>query len=132
MARKEQAEGDVSLKRVGVGGDGAAVESGSIVETVLGIGDIACVKEGARVVGMGGEVESSLASAVFQSDAAMADSAEATSAGRGGGAGAVAALVGGGAEPADDEESWAEALAWPEISAKNKTKRANRTTNPLT
>ena len=56
LARKEQAEREVSLKRIGVGGHGSAVESGSIVETVSGVGDIASVKEGTRVSGMGCEI----------------------------------------------------------------------------
>jgi hypothetical protein len=69
-----------------------------------------------------------LASAVFQSDAAIADSAEATAAERGGEAGVEAALFAGGTE---DEEPWAKAVVEPESRAENKTKRANRTTNCL-
>ena len=56
LPREEQAEGDVSLERIGVGGDGAAVENSSVVETILGVGDVAGVEEGARVSRMGGEV----------------------------------------------------------------------------
>ena len=56
LARKEQAKRDVSLERFGIGGDGAAIESGGIVEPVLCVGDVAGVEEGARVGGVGGEV----------------------------------------------------------------------------
>ena len=57
LAGQKQAERDVRLKRFGIGGDGAAIESGSIVEAVLRVGHIAGVKEGARVGGMGGELD---------------------------------------------------------------------------
>ena len=57
LTRKEQAEGVVCLKRTGVGSDGALVESGSIVKTVLGIGNIARVKQGTCVSGMGSQVD---------------------------------------------------------------------------
>jgi hypothetical protein len=46
----------VSLERLGVGGHGAAVESGSVIEAVLGISDIASVEECARIGWMGGEI----------------------------------------------------------------------------
>ena len=56
LAREQKAERDVGFKGAGIGGDGAAVESSGIVETVLGVGDVACVEKGARVGGMGCEV----------------------------------------------------------------------------
>ncbi len=46
----------MGFKGFGIGGDGAAIESSGIVETVLCVGNVAGVEEGARVGGMGGEV----------------------------------------------------------------------------
>ena len=45
----------MGLKRLGVGLDGAAVEAGGIVGTVLRIGHVAGIEQGAGVGGMGGE-----------------------------------------------------------------------------
>ncbi len=56
LTSEKQAERDVGLKGFGVGGDGAAIESGGIVETVLRVGHVAGVEEGARVGGMGSEL----------------------------------------------------------------------------
>ena len=56
LAREQKAEGDMGFKGVGIGGDSAAIESSGIVETVLGVGDVARIEKGARVGGMGGEV----------------------------------------------------------------------------
>jgi len=44
----------------GVGLDGLAVEGDSVVESVLGVGYIARVEEGARIGGVGGDVGSQL------------------------------------------------------------------------
>ena len=55
LAGEKQAQRDVRLKRFGIGGDGAAIESGSVVEAILRIGHVAGVEEGAGVGGMGGE-----------------------------------------------------------------------------
>ncbi|MEI9969327.1 MAG: hypothetical protein WDM87_12140 [Terracidiphilus sp.] len=46
----------MSFKGAGIGGDRAAIESSGIIETILRVGDVACVEEGARVGGMGCEV----------------------------------------------------------------------------
>ena len=56
LAGQKQAQRKMRLKGIGIGGDGAAVEGGGIVETILRVGDIAGVEEGARVGGMGGEI----------------------------------------------------------------------------
>ena len=45
----------MSLEGLGVGCDGAAVETGGVVEAVLGVGDVTQVEEGAGVGWMGGE-----------------------------------------------------------------------------
>jgi hypothetical protein len=45
----------MGLKGVGVGVDGAAIESGGIFKMVKIVGDVASVEEGARIGGVGGE-----------------------------------------------------------------------------
>ena len=79
-----------------------------------------------------------MASAVFQSDAAMADSAAATSAGMGWEVGAEAPsadagveLAGGGVEPVEDEELWAGAGVELRTRAASRAKKARRNTNSL-
>ena len=78
LAGEKQAQREVRLKGFGIGCDGAAVESGGVVQPILRVGNVAGIEESARVGGMGGKHGSSLASAVFQSELAMADSAAAT------------------------------------------------------
>ena len=56
LAREKQAKREVSLEGVGIGGDGATVESSGVVETILLVGNVAGVEESARIGGMGGEV----------------------------------------------------------------------------
>ena len=55
LTRQEQPEGEMGLKRLGIGIDGAAVEAGGRVQAVLGVGYVAGVEEGAGIGGMGGE-----------------------------------------------------------------------------
>ena len=45
----------MSLERFGIGGDGAAIEGGGVVETILRVGNVAGIEEGARVGGVGGQ-----------------------------------------------------------------------------
>jgi len=56
LAGEKQAKRDVSLEGVGIGGDSAAIESDSVVETILRVGNVAGVEEGTRVGGVRGEV----------------------------------------------------------------------------
>ena len=42
------------LKGIGIGCDGAAIEGGRVVKTILRVGNVAGVEESARVGGMDG------------------------------------------------------------------------------
>jgi len=60
LAGQEQAERELRLKGLGIGRYSAPVVALRLVELVFGVGGIACVKESARVGGVGREVRCEL------------------------------------------------------------------------
>jgi hypothetical protein len=57
LAGQQKAQREMSLKRLGVGIDGAAVEALGVGEPLLGIGDVARVEQGTGICGILREVE---------------------------------------------------------------------------
>ncbi len=53
---KEQAEGQVGLKGVGIDFNSAPIESGGAIKLILMVGGVSCVEESTGVIGMRSEV----------------------------------------------------------------------------
>ncbi len=54
LAGEKQTQREVRLKGFGIGCDGAAIEGGRVVQTILRVGNVAGIEERARIGGMSG------------------------------------------------------------------------------